>query len=221
LKKIYDRLKHNPLFHAIAYDDFEKVLGCLGAKALRYGKGDVLLLAGEDVAFVGLIVSGKIKIVKEDERGNISMLTELSESEMFGEILAYADISQSPVTIQAATDCEILLIDHKKIISGCSSECWAACLFHRKLIENMSRIIAKKNFLLNRKIEILSKRTTREKLMCFFDFYREGEREFSIPYNREEMANYLCVDRSAMSNELCKMRDEGVLTFYKNRFRLL
>ena len=216
MKRIYEALQKSDVFVGIAYEDFESVLQCLSARTACYQKGEIIMLNGDDVTSVGMIVSGSIKIVKEDERGNISMLTELSESEMYGEILTFAEIEHSPVTIYAAKDTEILHIDHHKIISPCATP----CPFHAKLIENMLRHIARRNFMLNRKIEILSKRTTKEKLLCFFDLYSHGSGTFTVPFNREEMAQYLCVDRSAMSNELCKMRDEGLLRFQKNQFEV-
>ena len=217
MQTVYESLKINPLFNEIATDDFERVFCCLSARTAHFDKGETIVLAGDDVTFVGVILSGEIKIIKEDKRGHVSMLTELSETEMFGEILTCAGIKQFPVTIEAKRDTELLLIDNEKIVTTCS----ASCLFHKKLIENMMRHIARKNFAQNRKIEILSKRTIREKLMCFFDLHRGGAKCFTVPYNREEMAHYLCVDRSAMSNELCKMRDEGIIAFRKNRFTFL
>ena len=99
--------------------------------------------------------------------------------------------------------------------------CKNACVFHHKLTENMLKILAQKNLMLNQKIEVLSKRTTREKLLCFFDLQRGGCKQFTLPFNREQLAKYLCVDRSAMSNELCKMRDDGLIRFEKNRIQVL
>jgi len=217
MKKIFEAIKSNPLFQGIAFSDFERMLGCLSAKTACYKKDDVILLSGDTVNFVGLILSGSVKIIKEDINGNYTILMELSISEMFGEVFACAGISQSPVTIQAADDVEILFIDYKKIITLCSS----TCPFHASLIGNMLKLIAKKNLMLNQKIDILSKRTTREKLLCFFDLQRGAAKKFTIPFNREELARYLCVDRSAMSNELCKMRDEGLINFQKNKFEIL
>ena len=189
----------------------------MDAKTRGYNKGEIILLSGDRVDHIGLIISGSVKIIKEDMDGNASILTELGASEIFGEVFACAGISQSPVTIQASEASEILFIDYKKIITTCPS----ACPFHARLIENMLKLIAVKNLMLNQKIEILSKRTTREKLFYYFDLQRGAASKFSIPFNREELARYLCVDRSAMSNELCKMRDEGLLRFYKNTFELL
>ena len=217
MKKIFDLVKNNPLFDRIAFSDFENMLRCLSAKTVRYKKGNVILLSGDAVSFVGLILSGSVQMIKEDEDGRSAIFTELAVPDIFGEVFACAGISHSPVTVQAAEDSEILFIDYKRIITSCSS----ACPFHSKLIENMLKLIAVKNMLLNRKIEILSKRTTREKLFCYFDLHRGAAKKFSVSFNREELARYLCVDRSAMSNELCKMRDEGLIRFHKNTFEIL
>jgi len=217
LKKIFEAAKHNPLWSGIGYSEFEGMIRCMDAKTQKYNKGDVVLLSGDAVNNIGLIVSGSVKVIKEDMDGNISILTELAASEIFGEVFACAGIDHSPVTVQASEKCEVLFLNYRKVITSCSS----ACLFHSRLIENMLKLIAQKNVLLNKKIEILSKRTTREKLLAFFDVQRGVTKKFTIPYNREEMARYLSVDRSAMSNELSKMRDEGLIKFYKNSFEII
>lgn len=217
MNTIFSIIKDNPLFHGIPFSDFKSMFDCLSAKTTAYKKNDILLLTGNTVNFIGLLLSGSVKILKEDMGGNITLLTEIQVPELFGEVFACAGIVHSPVTVQAAKDCSVLYMDYKKIITTCSS----ACRFHSRLIENMLHLIAEKNLLLNQKIEILSKRTTREKLLSFFDAYKGNSKKFTVPYNREEMAQYLCVDRSAMSNELCKMRDQGLIRFNKNVFELL
>jgi CRP-like cAMP-binding protein len=193
------------------------MFNCLSARTDYYKKDDIILLSGNTVDFVGLVLSGNVKIIQEDKNGNIVIITELAASEIFGEVFACAGISHSPVTIIAKENVKILFINYKKIITSCTS----SCIFHTKLIENMLKLIAKKYLELNQKIEILSKRTTREKLLAFFDMQRGTAKKFTIPFNREELAHYLCVDRSAMSNELCKMRNEGLMLFNKNIFELL
>ncbi len=217
MKKIFEIIKNNPLFAGIAFSDFDRMLDCLSARTVCYKMDDLILLSGDAVNFVGLVLAGSVQIIKEDRDGNVTILTELVISDIFGEVFACAGIDHSPVTVQATEDCEVLFIDYRKIIKTCSS----VCPFHARLIENMLSIIAKKNLMLNQKIEILSKRTTREKLMCFFDMQRGASKRFTIPFNREEMAQYLCVDRSAMSNELGKMRNEGLIRFNKNEFEII
>ena len=217
MQKIFAAIKHNTLWCDIGYSDFEKMFRCIEARTQSYHKGDIIILSGDTVSRIGMILSGSVKIIAEDREGNIAILTELGAAELFGEVFACAGVSHSPVTVQAAEESEILFINYRKILTTCSS----ACVFHVRLIENMLKTIAQKNLMLNQKIEILSKRTTREKLLLFFDLQRGQAKKLTIPYNREELANYLCVDRSAMSNELCKMRDAGLIRFRKNEFEIL
>ena len=216
MQKIFEVAKNNPLFQGIAYNDFEPMLKCLSARVGTYSKDDIILLSGDLVHVAGLVLCGNVKIIKEDVNGNSTILTNLAVSELFGEVFAYAEVCHSPVTVQATEETEILFLDSSKILTTCS----AVCPFHARLIKNMVRLLAQKTLILNQKIEILSKRTTREKLFSFFDYQRGEKRKFRLPFNREEMATYLCVDRSAMSNELCKMRDEGLIRFHRNEFEI-
>ena len=216
MKKIFETVKSNPLFDGLAFSDFGRMADCLSAKTAVYQKGSVILLSGDTMDFVGFILSGGVQIVKDDGSGRITILTSLGVSELFGEDFACAGISQSPVTVLAAENTEILLMDYRKFITSCT----AACSCHTRLIENMLKLIARKSLMLNQKIDILSRRSTREKLLCFFDMHRGAAKKFTIPYNREELAQYLCVDRSAMSSELCKMRNQGLIRFQKNTFEI-
>jgi CRP-like cAMP-binding protein len=215
--KKFEMIQGNPLFAGISHSDFEKMLGCIDARTHSYGKGESILLAGDAVGHMGLILSGVAQIIKEDENGDASILGEVAASELFGEVFACAGIDHSPVTVRASEDTEVLFLNYRKVITTCS----AACAFHSRLIENMLKIIAQKNIYINQKNDILSKRTTRDKLLAFFDTQRGTAKKFTIPFNREELASYLCVDRSAMSNELCKMRDAGLIKFKKNKFQIL
>lgn len=217
LKKVFEAATNNPLFQGIAFGDFENMMTCLSATRVCYKKCDVILLSGDSVNFVGLVLSGSVQVIREDIDGRVMLLNELGVSEIFGEVFACAGIDHSPVTVQAKEDAEILLVNYKKIITSCT----AACPFHSRLIENMLKLIAVKSLVLNQRIEILSKRTTREKLLAFFDMQRGAAKKFTIPFNREELAQYLCVDRSAMSSELSKMRNEGLMLFSKNAFEIL
>jgi len=217
MKKIFEVAKHNPLFQNIAFSDLEPILSCLSARAATYQKDDVILLSGDPVSFVGLVLSGSVRIIKEDVDGNSTILSKLTISEVFGEVFSYAEIFHSPVTVQAVEETEVLFLDCGKMITSCSN----ACPFHARLIKNMLKLFAQKNLMLNQKIEVLSKRTTRDKLFCFFDQQRGVASKFTIPFSREEMATYLCIDRSAMSNELSKMRKDGLIRFNRNEFEIL
>lgn len=218
MKKYFEMLKSVAMFGTISENDLEHMLDCLNAKLYAYKKGSTILLTDDDISGVGVILSGNIQVIKEDFLGNRTILTELSDGDIFGETFACAGITKSPVTVLAVSGSEVLFIDYKKIVTTCSS----ACVFHTRLIENMLNLIANKNLMLNQKIDFISKRTIREKLMSYFavQMERAKSNRFSISFTRHELADYLCVDRSSMSRELCKMRDEGLLTFKGNQFEI-
>ena len=165
MKKYVQKLQQNALFKNFKSTDLESILNCLSAKVNPYKKKDIILLQGDPVNFVGIILSGSIQVMKEDFEGNIIVLAHFGINDIFAEAFACADVDESPVTVQAVEDCEILLIDYKRVIKTCHK----ACIFHSNLIENMLSLIARKNIMLHEKIEILSKRTTREKLLAFFE----------------------------------------------------
>ena len=217
MEKIYSILKNNHLWRDIAFGEFKSMIDCMDARRRNYKKGDFIVMAGDTVTHIGLIISGSVKIFREDYDGNAILMTELGSSDLFGEVFACAGIDHSPVSVQASESVDVMYINFRKVLTTCSS----ACSFHTKLIENMLQLIAKKSLLLNEKIEILSKRSTREKLLAFLEMHRNDSGKFTIPYNREEMALYLCVDRSAMSSELSKMRDDGLILYKKNEFEIL
>lgn len=215
----YEIIKKNELFKGIEDRDLKSILSCLSAKVSVYEKGEYVYMDGQSIHHIGILLKGQVVVLKEDENGNMNILSKISKGEMFGEALACAEMEISSVSVQAVEASEILLIDYKKIIRTCSS----ACIFHTKLIENMLKILAQKTIILNQKIEIISKRTIREKIMAFLTLQKSlaNSNVFTIPYNREQLSNYLYVDRSALSRELGKMRDEGLIKFKKNRFEII
>ena len=176
-------------------------------------------MEGQPANEVGLVLMGEAHVMREDVFGNRTILTHLGRGDLFGEAYACAKMKRLPVTVSAVTESEIMFIDCKRILTTCTS----ACVFHTRLIENLMSVLAGKNILLMRKLEHISRRTTRDKLHSYLTEQARiaGRRDFSVPFNRQEMADYLCVERSAMSAELGRMRDEGLIEFEKNRFRLL
>lgn len=194
------------------------LLDCLSAVERHYEKNSFIFMENDAVTSIGVVLSGKVHIVQEDFWGNRTILAETGPGGLFGEAFSCAETEKLPVSVLAASDADILLIDYRRIITTCSS----ACIFHTGLIKNMLWILAGKNIMLTQKIEILTKRTTRQKLLSYLSAQaiQAGSHSFEIPFNRQELAEYLSVDRSAMSNELGKMRDEGILSFARNRFEL-
>ena len=175
-------------------------------------------MEGDPVEAVGIVLSGKVRIIKEDFNGNVSIIGELLEGDIFGEAMICAGIKHSMVTVQAAQLCEIMFLDYRKIISLCSF----ACEYHKELIRNMIVLIANKNIMLTQKMEIIVKRTIREKLLSYFEFQSKAakSRKFSISFNRTELADFIGTDRSSMTRELNNMQRDGLIRFSKNNFEL-
>jgi CRP-like cAMP-binding protein len=192
------------------------MLSCLGVKYKKYEKRSIIVLAEDNADHVGIVLGGAVLIVKEDFVGNRSIVDRIGQYDMFGEAFACAGIQKSPVTVVAAENCEIMWIQFRRIINTCST----SCIFHSKLIENMMKLLALKNLQMNKKLEITSKRNLRDKLMAYLLMQAKEAQsfDFTIPLSRSELADYLYVDRSALSRELGNMRDEGLIQFNKNHF---
>jgi CRP-like cAMP-binding protein len=168
---------------------------------------------------MGLMLNGRARIIKEDFYGNRTIVAGIEPEEMFGESFACARLESMPVSVVAAEDSEVLLMDCQRLLTTCSS----SCEFHNKLIFNLLKVVATKNLMFTQKIEITSKRSTREKLLAYLNLQAKhhGCRSFTIPYDRQELADYLEVDRSGLSAEISKLRTEGVLESTRNHFKLL
>lgn len=214
----YKLIKRTALFDGIDETEIAAMLDCLSATTKNYKKDRIIYRIGDITTLVGAVLSGRAYAIKEDFWGNRSILSEIGVGQLFGE--TYAAIPSAPleVSVVAAEACEVLFLDIRRILTTCSS----SCEFHARLIRNLLAVTSRKNLLLTRKLEYMSQRTTREKLLSYLsaESQRQRSSSFEIPFNRQQLADYLSVDRSAMSNELCKLRDEGVLSFEKNRFVL-
>lgn len=217
MEKYLTVFKGAPLMQGIGDEEIITLLNCLGARRRAYGKGAMIYLDGDTIRDVGIVLTGQVHVIREDSWGNRTIIARVDSGQMFGESYVCAGAESLPVSVQMVTAGEVLFIDYGKIITSCSS----ACTFHNRLIKNMLRIIAQKNLEMNRKIDHIAKRTTRAKLLSYLagQAPRQGGR-FHIPFDRQELADYLCVDRSAMSKELGRMRDEGLIAFHKNEFEL-
>lgn len=211
-------LRASPLFRGIPERDLLPMLRCLSPREGRYQRGEFLLLAGEPVREMGLILSGEAILFTEDYWGNRNILSSLQPGDLFAEVFACNPGLPAQVSAESAGETAVLWLDGEKVLSPCSQ----SCAFHRAMIHNLFRAVTAKNLLLTEKMSCLTRRTTREKLLAYLSqcARRAGSSAFSIPFNRQELADYLSVDRSAMSNELCKLRDQGILAFEKNRFVL-
>ena len=208
-----------PLFDGIRPEEREAVLHCIGYHIGTFRKGDIVAFEEEHIRHVGILLSGSVDMIKEDLWGGRTMLLRMGRDELFGETFACGEDHQSTVTFAVSEDARILFLPFDRVMHSCTM----ACQFHHRLIENMVRIIAGKNRDLIRKIEVVSRRTIREKLLAYLSIQAQlsGSRYFRIPLGRVELAEYLCVDRSALTRELTKMKSDGLIDYHQNCFRIL
>lgn len=207
-----------PLFSDISAAELPLLLNCLGVKQRSFAKNEYVFIAGQKVSHVGIVLQGRVQIVKDDIMGNRTILAECGALELFGESFACAHVAQAPVSVLVTETAELLFIDCQRIINLCPS----SCRFHNKLVENLLQIVADKNLMLNRKIEVLSQRSIREKLLAYLnaEAQRQNARSFRINFNRQELADYLCANRSALSRELSKLQAEGLVSCKGRNFEI-
>ena len=219
MKKYYPIMERCSLFHGIHMDDLSAMLGCIGGRVMSFSKGHAVFREGDPATHVGLVLSGAVRLVREDYYGNRSIVAHIGPTELFGETYACAGIASMPISVVADEDSQVLLMDCRRITVSCSN----ACAFHSRMIYNLLRLVASKTLVYDQKIQITSKRTTREKLMTYLlqQAKLHGSNQFTIPYDRQELADYLEVDRSGLSTEISKLRREGILESEKNHFHLL
>lgn len=212
-------LKQCRLFTGIEDSEISAMFGCLHAKHHTFPKGTYVFRQGEHISHITVLVEGKLLIQRDDFWGNRSIIHMIGVGEMFGE--SYVAPESAPILndVIAVEDSAVIFFDVNKLLTVCPS----ACNFHSMVVQNLFFAISEKNQKLVQKLGHMSKRSIRAKLISYLsdEAKRQGSETFSIPFNRQQLADFLSVDRSAMSNELCKMRDEGLLLFQKNKFTLL
>ena len=218
MKKYIDVLRRTKLFSGVGENEIEAMISCLDARIGDYKKGEYVIRQGQHISDIAVLVKGSLHIQTDDYWGNRSILGDISVGEMFGEAYLSPQSNVSLNDVAALEDSTVIFFDVKKIITTCSS----ACVFHSIVVQNMFFAVCDKNRKLVQKLGHISLRSTREKLISYLSEQSKhhASAEFTIPFNRQQLADFLSVDRSAMSNELCKMRDEGMIEFEKSKFRL-
>ena len=219
MNKYIPILKRTQMFSGVGESEIASMLSCLGAQMRTYKKGEYVLRQGEHLSDIIVLTEGNLHVQKDDYWGNRSILSQISVGEMFGEAYVAPESGALINDVVAMEDSVVIFFDVKRIITTCSS----ACRFHTMVVQNMFFAISEKNRKLVQKLGHMSKRSTREKLISYLseEARKQNSSSFTIPFNRQQLADFLSVDRSAMSTELCKMRDEGLLRFDKNKFTLL
>lgn len=218
LPSMQELLSKSSLWQGISNEEQKAMLACLNARNAHYPKGQTILHRGSIADAIGFVLAGQALVVQEDFWGNRNLLACLVPGQLFAESFACAFGTPLTVDVIAQAQCEILWLDVGKVLRTCS----ASCSYHNQLIRNLISALAEKNLYLNEKLTHMGQRSTRDKLLSYLSFQAQrcGASDFVIPLNRQQLADYLGVERSAMSLALCKLRDEGKLTFSKNHFSL-
>ena len=209
-------IRSSALFSGVSEEELTAMLHCLGARQESFPRDAFILRVGDAVESVGLVLSGNVLVIQEDIWGNRNIVSKIGQGQTFAAAYACANGSVLDVSVSAETPVTVLFVNVKRILSVCPS----ACAHHNRIIQNLLGELAEKNLRFAEKLTHMGQRTTRAKLMSYFsaEVQRLGKYEFDIPFSRQQLADYLTVERSGLSLELGKMRDEGLLEFHKNHF---
>lgn len=207
------------IFKNIEENEVELLLKCINNYRKTFKKGEIILREGEKTEYMGIVITGSVVVERADLWGNNTVLGVISPVGIFAETYSILNDEPLMINVYANEKSEILFLRTNEIFKTCEK----SCNFHDQLILNLIRIASFKNLNLSRKILHTGPKTIRGKLLSFFSEWvkKENSLSFSIPYNRQQLADYLSVDRSAMSNELSKMQKEGILEFKKNKFKII
>ena len=212
-------LANTLLFRGMEPSDINEMLGCLLAKERTYKKGEIIFPEGSPTEQIGVVLTGRVVIELGDVWGNNSVLSSIGPGGVFAE--AYACVPGEPlmVNVTAAEDTEALLLNIKRVLEPCSK----VCPYHVRLVRNLLALCAGKNLQLSRRVLHTGPKSIRKRLLSFFSecIKRTGSYSFDIPYNRQQLADYLSVERSALSNELSIMQRDGLIRYEKNHFDVM
>ncbi|MFV0414122.1 MAG: Crp/Fnr family transcriptional regulator [Oscillospiraceae bacterium] len=219
MQAYYNLLLGTPLFAGVEAPDMPALLQSLGATLRHCEKDSFLFVEGDTINCFGVVAAGEIQILREDYLGHRSILATLAPGHLFAETFACAQLHTIPVSVLASREAEVILLDYSLFLKAGSTQ----NPHHTKLIANMLAVLAGKALALNNTLNHLAKRTIREKLVSYLSQQAKqaGGNSFSIPFSRQQLADYLCVDRSALSAELGRMRREGLLNCHRSSFALL
>lgn len=214
-----EKILGTPLFLGIAEDELDQLLECMRAKKKKYYKNEYIYMSESPVKDIGIVLSGKVGIIREDIFGHRDIIGISGPGELFAEAFVCAELPLMPVSVVASEDTEVAFIEYDRVFTVCEK----SCSFHSSLIKNMMHILAHKNINLSNKINCLSQGTLREKILSYLNM--EASKcdcdTFEIPFSRQELADYLSVNRSALSRELAHMKEEGLIKYNRNRFSII
>lgn len=219
MEQYYPIINKCALFRGIEEGNYKHLLSCLDAQIRHVAEEEFILLAGDKINRVGIVLAGRVEVLKENLAGNKHIIAILEPSHLFAEGIVCTASRLSPVTVQAKEPSVIMLIPYEKIIKSCAE----SCSYHFGLIQNMMVVLGEKNVILNWKLELLTLKGMRQKLASYLikASMENGSRTFQIPLNRTELADFLNVSRTSMCRELTRMKDDGLIDMYGRSFRIL
>ena len=218
MKDFLPVLRSAPLFSGVSEEELTAILACLGAEVKHFPKDDFLLRAGDTAESIGLVLAGSVLVIQENIWGNRNILSKAGPGQTFAAAYACAPGSLLNVSVAAETPAAAMFLNVRRVLTVCPS----ACVHHSRIIRNLLGELAEKNLRFGEKLTHMGQRSTRAKLMSYFsaEAQRLGKYEFEIPFSRQQLADYLAVERSGLSLELGKMKREGLLDFHKSHFVL-
>ena len=218
-EKAIESLSGTTLFRGIDSEGIKSMLNCLNPRIISYKKGDNIANTGAPFHGIGIVIDGEVVIAKENIAGNRAILTVLKKGDMFGEMISFTEKKIWPVTVTSQSDSEVIFISPEKVITQCEKMCTS----HQKLIENMLYIMSRKALLLSRKVDYLSIRSLRGKLCAYLieQWKSQGTPIFTLPMNRDELADFFNVARPSISREFSKMKDEKLIDYHKASFKII
>ena len=211
-------LSATPLFAGIGNDVLSVMLDCLQPQLSSHGKNSFITTEGAPFNGLGILLKGEASVIKENVAGTRSVLTTLGTGDMFGETIAFSARETWPASVFAQSECSVVFLPSKKIIGACPH----ACAGHQQLIRNMLLIVSEKALMLNRKVEYLTIKSMRAKIVTYLleQYKLQGKKTFVLPFKRNDLADFLNVSRTALSRELGRMRDEGLIDFFRSSVKI-
>ena len=219
MQKYIEVFKTSPLFAGMTDDEILSILSCVGGRLMTAEKGEYILSTGDTTHDMGMVLTGSVLLIQEDIWGRRNILSKCGRCEFFGEPFAANPELKLNISMVAEEKTVVLMLNIHRILGSCT----AICSHHSRLISNLVKVFASKIMIFNDKITHMSKRTTREKLLSYLstESIRKGNSSFDISYDRQQLADFLCVDRAAMSVELSKLQKEGLIKTNRNHFEIL
>ena len=219
LEKYYNQIKNSPVFFGMSDDELKGLLECFNARVRKYEKEEMIIRQGDIISNIYLILDGAVNIEKDSYWGRRIIISRLGKNENLALSFVGSKNVESSVDAITVDETLVLILGYEK----CTSMCQNACTRHKVLINNLFQILSKENIELIQKIENVSQKTIRDKLLTYLsnEAQKNHSNNFNIKFNRQDLADYLNVDGSAMSFELSKLQKEGLLKYNKNNFELL